>query len=94
MDFDHNPRKRLREFRAKHNWSVARMAKELVCSRQMVYALEADYGGTGKVPGLDLAARIAKVTGRASGWLSDPRVVGRAWARVAAVVGDVLSSRR
>jgi DNA-binding XRE family transcriptional regulator len=75
MDFDHNPRKRLREFRAKHNWSVARMAKELVCSRQMVYALEADYGGTGKVPGLDLAARIAKVT----------RIPARAWDALANV---------
>jgi transcriptional regulator with XRE-family HTH domain len=75
MDFDHNPRKRLREFRSKMKWSVAKLASELKCSRQMVYALEADYGGTGKVPGLDLARRIAEKT----------RIPARAWDALANV---------
>lgn len=70
-----NPRKRLREFRLRSGWSVAKLAKELNCSRQMIYALEADYGGTGKVPGLDLARRIAEKT----------RIPARAWDAIADV---------
>lgn len=70
-----NPRKRLREFRIKSDISVAEMAGRLGCSRQMVYALEADYGGTAKVPGLSLAARIAKET----------KIPARAWDALADV---------
>jgi DNA-binding XRE family transcriptional regulator len=70
-----NPRERLREFRRRAGLSAADLAKLLECSRQMVYALEMDYSGEGKVPGLALAARIAKKT----------KIPARAWDELANV---------
>lgn len=55
-----SPRDQLKAWRTENECSVADLADVLGCSRQMVYALESD--SFGKVPGLDLAARIEDVT--------------------------------